>query len=473
MQANTAVWPALIRAVQSGLLLAGITLLGIPQGSIAASLFPAPPLGLRVTQFSTGVDYPTSMTVFGDGSLLVGETTPSASGGFANFYFGSGKLVRMTDTSYTGVADGAGTIVASGLAGAVTSVRQAGSLIVVATTGNGGPSGLGDEDITFLRPGATPVSPYTNLGSVHFHFPSFDAAVNIALDTRLTPGSPGSYDIFFSLGAGNTTGTPVGNVSITGLITAAKPAGSLYKMTVDTTGNTPSITSLQQMANGIRNSGGVLINQTTGDVYFGDNGYEDSHGVPVSADELNLLTAAQIASNTVTSFGYPGSYTDYATGVFHGGTGVPALAAFRATASGAESFGLNELAFAPSWFPPGLNQGIFGGFDGNFNLAGPGNNTNPVVYVDPTTGMYSYFIAGGQSGIGHLIGLASTGTTLFLADLASTDGWNAGVGAIYELSSVPEPASLVFAAAGLLAMAAARLRERLKARGPAMHERRE
>ena len=409
----------------------------------ATTLFPSPPAGLRVTQFATGLNFPTTMAVLPDGSLLAGTTPSSGLGGYEAYYLGSGQLIRMTDLDHNGVADGAGTVVAGNLPGAVTSVRQMGSLIAVATTGNGTQSGLGDADITFLQPGLNPDSPYSVAGSVHIHFPQFDAAINVAMDAMPTAGTPGSYDLFFSLGAGNTLGASVGNVALTGLVSTAQPAGSVVRMRIDTNNPTPVITGVQTVATGLRNSGGILINQTSGDVYFSDNGYEDQFGATVSADEVNLLTAAQIASNSAVAFGYPGSYTDYATGAFVGGTGVPPVAAFRPL-GGAESIGLNELAFMPSGFPAGLNSGIAGGFDGAFNFAGPANQTNPVVLLDPTTGNYIHFIAGGQTGVGHLIGLASTSSSLFLADMASVDGWNGGTGVIYQLSldPTPEPASL-------------------------------
>ncbi len=122
--------------------------------------------------------------------------------GFTAYYLGSGQLVRYSDPGNTGVADGPGVVVASGLPGAVTAVRDFGGLIAVATAGNTTIGGLGQGDITFLRPGASPASPYTQVGSVHVSFPSFDAAINLTLSDRPTPGSPGSYDLFFALGSG-------------------------------------------------------------------------------------------------------------------------------------------------------------------------------------------------------------------------------------------------------------------------------
>jgi hypothetical protein len=393
------------------------------------------------------------MTTLPDGSLLVGTTKPNSKAGFTAFYLGSGQLIRFTDVGNTGVADNGGVVVASGLAGAVTSVRNVGGLIAVATTGNGTLGGFGDADITFLRPGASPASPYTNLGDIHFNVPSPGAAINVALESRPTPGTPGSYDIFFGLGAGNNDGTPGAGYTVSGLTSGTLPAGSLYRMTVDTTGADPSVSSISRIADGIRNTGGILANQVTGNLYFGDNGY-DNNGTPVSADELNVLTWAQISSGAVTSFGYPGNYTDYGTGALVGGNGVPPIAAFLQL-NGEDSFGINELDFAPAGFPVGLNDGIFAGFDGDFNHSGSLNQSNPVMYYDFKTGTYSTFILGGQDGVGHLIGVTATENSLFLADLSSADGWAGGSGVIYELTaSTPEPSSWELIAIGLaLAMA--------------------
>ena len=415
----------------------------------ASMLFQTPPAGLRVTTFASGLNFPASMTTLPDGSLLVGTTAPAPQPGFAAYYFGSGQLVRFTDAANTGIADNAGAVVVSGLPGAVSTVRSVGGLIAVATVGNGTQAGLLQEDITFFRPGPNPASAYANLGGIHFSVPDRNGAVNITLDSRPTPGAPGSYDIFFSLGAGQNDGTAGSPYTLTGLASATLPAGSLYRATVDTTAATPSISNITRIADGIRNSGGILANQASGDAYFSDNGYENNAGVPVSADELGLLTAAQIDSCAVTSFGYPGSYTAYDSGAFVGGLGVPPIAAFRPL-NGAESFGINELAFAPAGFPMEWNDGIFAGFDGNFNHSGLLNNTNPMMFYDFKTGKYSPFIQGGQAGVGHLIGLASTDNALFLADLSSADGWIGGSGVIYEVATAtPEPSSAALLAIGL------------------------
>ena len=73
------------------------------------------------------------------------------------------------------------------------------------------------------------------------------------------------------------------------------------------------------MADGLRNTGGITHDAATGDLYFGDNGYETGT-TWTSADELNRLTQDSINAGT-THLGYPSSYTDYATGSFVGSTG--------------------------------------------------------------------------------------------------------------------------------------------------------
>src|ERR1043166_6758695 len=57
----------------------------------------------RVTVFASGLDCPLGMAKLSDGSLVV---TVNQGG---NFFSGSGKLIRLTDTNQNGVADGPAT----------------------------------------------------------------------------------------------------------------------------------------------------------------------------------------------------------------------------------------------------------------------------------------------------------------------------------------------------------------------------
>jgi hypothetical protein len=427
------------------LALVGVTVAAIP--GFSNPLFTSTPAGIDVTTFASNLNFPTSLVPLSNGSVLIGATTPAGTGNFTNFYTGSGQVLRFTQTN--GVADGPGTAIIPSLGGAVTSIRPLGDLLAVATAGNQTFAGLGSGDINIFKPGANPGDAYSNLGGLHFQFSAYDAAINLTLATVPT-GTPGVYDVYFVLGAGNSNGTPVpGGVAMTGLAAGTLAAGSLYKVTIDTNGVTPSVGTPVQLASGIRNSGGILV-APNGDVYFDDNGFE-SNLATVSADELNRLTAAQIASNTVFSFGYPDNYTD-ANGNVVGGAGVQPLAAFLTDANGA-MFGAAEMAFAPTNFPTGLNNGIFIGFDGQFSLTGIGNVNNPVLYYSFDTNTYTRFIDSGQAGIGHLIGLASTADALYISDFATGDGFPGGAGVVYELqSTVPEPAESALMLFGLTAV---------------------
>ena len=110
-----------------------------------------------------------------------------------------------------------------------------------------------------------------------------------------------------------------------------------------------------------------------------------------------------------------------------------------------ESEGPNEIAFAPSNFPAGLNNGLFIGFHGQFNKVGPpnpttgaGNEENPVVFYDLTTGTYWHFIGTQEPFIGHLDGMLSTSDALFMSDMADGSLFSAptNTGAIYEVMAV-------------------------------------
>jgi hypothetical protein len=75
-----------------------------------------------------------------------------------------------------------------------------------------------------------------------------------------------------------------------------------------------------------------------------------------------------------------------------------------------------------------------------------------VLFYSFDTNSYKRFIGSGQDGVGHLIGLASTNDTLYIADFASTDGFPGGAGVVYELTStVPEPATVALAFIGIAA----------------------
>src|SRR5687767_6794562 len=84
------------------------------------------PADFRVTTFATGLNFPYGMQQLPDGSLLVATSRPNAAGG--SYLNSTGQLVRLVDGDGDGMADGPGTVVATGLPGRMTDLRLAGSL---------------------------------------------------------------------------------------------------------------------------------------------------------------------------------------------------------------------------------------------------------------------------------------------------------------------------------------------------------
>ena len=132
---------------------------------------------------------------------------------------------------------------------------------------------------------------------------------------------------------------------------------------------------LQGWATGLRNAAGFAIHPETGDLYLQDNGidgFSDSNE-PHSADELNIIPAAQIGGK-IEDFGFPFNHVRYRTGRVVGG-GIQPWVAFQPLPdpkTGNEAEGPNDICFAPPEFPEGLNHGLFVGFHGRFNYAGSG-----------------------------------------------------------------------------------------------------
>ena len=304
-------------------------------------------------------------------------------------------------------------------------------------------------------------------GTIEFTIPTGWEHVPSGLALRETPGQPGSYDLFFQLGSfdNNTVTTETATISGLGLVSGTLEGDSIYMVTITDNGTSVIGAALTQIVDGVRNPAGIAFDPSTGDLYFEDNGIDTpgNRSEAFSADELNFLSATDIGGG-VDNFGYADNYTEYRTGNVIGGSGTQPLVAFQPIPSpnGDESEGAAEIAFAPAGFPDGLNNGIFVGFHGQFDLAGLDNEENPLVYVDLDTLDYFHFIGVGESGIGHLDGLLSAGNSLFIADLSSNGsmGNGAGAGVIYQIeflgpahvgvtSRVPEPSLVSFCLLGL------------------------
>lgn len=390
------------------------------------------PADFEVTVFASGLDFPNGMAELPDGSLIV-----TVDEGTDGYFDGQGKLIRLVDTDNDGVADGIPDELYSGLPPSLTAVCTADSLVFAMGAGT---------SIFIFRAGA-PADPLTLIGEVEFTYPITENNYhrNSALELRRSPGEPNRYDLFFQIGSQQNFETSTEIVTLSSVsvlnVSGLLPRDSAYMMTLEDQGTQLEMIDVTQIATGLRNASGFSVQQATGDLYFNDNGIDglvDSNE-PHSADELNTIAREDIGTS-VFNFGYPSTYTAYRTGTLVGSGGIQPLIAFQPVGdpeTGLRSEGPNGVAFAPPAFPDGLNTGVFLGFHGKFFFGGLANDENPVVYANPDTGSYFHFIRGQQEGIGHLIGLLSTRTTLYIADISSSgDLGEVGAGVIYKIRSL-------------------------------------
>jgi len=392
----------------------------------------------RITTFATNLSYPLGMARLTDGSLLVAVSDGTS---FGN---STGKLVRLVDVDQNGIADGPATVLYTGLPGGQTSLRIGGNLIFVTGQGRGKP-------ITVLRKGATPGAALSIVGQIHINYSVSWYHPHSALGIRATPGTTNTHDLFFQLGSqfnfDPTTHTAsISSSNILGA-TGTLLGDSIYWLTIIDRGNSVAASNLTQMATGLRNPAGFAFHPQSGEFYFQDNGIDglSDPNEPLSADELNVIPAAQAGPAPVEFFGFPTNYVEYRTGQIVGGQGIQPLVAFQPLpnpTTGDESEGPNDIAFAPPGFPDGLNNGIFVGFHGKYGAAGLANEENPLVYVDLTTTNYFHFIGDEEPNIGHLDGLLTTEDSLFVADFASNGSLSngGGRGVIYQIKSLVLPA---------------------------------
>ena len=391
----------------------------------------------RVTTFATNLSYPLGMVRLTDGSLLVAVNQGPS------FFSAPGRIVRLVDADLDGVADAPPAVLYSGLPAGQTSLRRGGNLLFVTGQGSGRP-------IVVLRAGATPDAPLSYAGQININYPGSWYHPHSALFTRDVPGTTNMFDLFFQLGSQHnydptTANGSISSTNITGAIGAIF-GDSIYRLTIIDRGTSVSASNLTQIARGLRNPAGFAFHPRTGDFYFQDNGIDglSDANEPMSADELNVIRAADLGTGSVKYFGFPTNYIEYRTGRNVGGLGVQPLVAFQPLpepANGNESEGPNDIVFAPPGFPAGLNNGIFVSFHGKFGGGGLANEENPLVYVDLATTNYFHFIEGHQVNVGHLDGLLATDDSLFVADLTTNGSLNSGngLGVIYQIKSLVLP----------------------------------
>src|SRR2546427_7826689 len=75
----------------------------------------------RITTFASGLDFPLGMAKLSDGSLLVAVSQGP------NFFNSTGQLLRFADSNQDGVADGAGSVLYTGLPGSQSALRVGGN----------------------------------------------------------------------------------------------------------------------------------------------------------------------------------------------------------------------------------------------------------------------------------------------------------------------------------------------------------
>jgi glucose/arabinose dehydrogenase len=387
----------------------------------------------RVTAFATGLNFPYGLDRLADGSLVVATSRPTLPGG--GYFATTGELLRFVDADDDGIADGPGTVVYTGLPGALTAVRRAGSLLFVSSALSG---------ITVLRIGA----PYVRIGEITLRFPLSGTEPwyhkSYALEVRPTPGGgTDTVDVFFNVGSQFNAAPTSGVVQVGGLVHPAIVVNgdAIHKITVTDGPGGPTFSAPVQIASGLRNAAGIAIHPARGDLYFADNGIDGlaDDTEPLSVDEINVIPFSQIGMGEAPFFGFPDSYTEYRTGRVVGGAGVQPLVTFQplAGATFPESEGPALIAIAPAGFPSPLNDGLFVGFHGQPSY-GIANEENPLVFYSFLHGTYCHFVSNEEPDVGHLNGVLSTDDSLFVADMATNGALGSSgtaKGVIYQIMS--------------------------------------
>ena len=392
------------------------------------------PEDFTITTYAGGLNFPVGMAELDDGSILT-----AVANGPTLFGSASGSILRLVDDDGDAIADRWIRLTEDLAVGGPTALDRAGDLLFV--TGQGQP-------ILILHMGTAPDYEITQVGRIDLN----DASLlhpNSALAARRVDGI---YELFFPLGSAvnfaKTTQTrPL--VSDFGL-SADLACDAIHRLTFRFDGETITGAEVIQIATGLRSASGLAFHPETGDLYFEDNGIDGLQNAieAHSADEINMIPNDQLGGE-IEDFGFPDHYIAYRTGEFVGGGAIPPLVAFLPLpdpATGSEAEGPNEIAFAPPGFPPGLNNGLFVGFHGQFFRGGRANEENPLVYVDLETREYFHFISNEEPAVGHLDGLLSSGDRLYVSDISNRGGLgfsDRNSGAIYVIRYTGPPFTAV------------------------------
>ncbi len=421
----------------------------VPAPTVAGSEPPPGPLALgsdpridpsrfQITEFASGVPYPTSMVELSDGSIL------AATNALGSYVASDGKLLRLVDQDGDGRADdiapvaivrrvgGSRLPVYVDLPGAVVQMRRASGLLVLTARQQM------RTQIVVLREPPIPGDPYTWLGAVRLEFPEDHLHDTYAIALRSGPAE-GSTEVYFNVGSGLNAEADTTRIEAAGLVDADLVTGSVYGMTLVDDGRRVEVTDLRLIATGLRNAAALAFHPTTGDLYLQDNGMErdDDIDEPVNADELNVIAADRLGVE-VPDFGYPDQYVAYRTGERVGTTAEMPIVAFQPIGT-SEAQGAAEFTFAPAGFPPPFDEGILIGFHGTYQEGGLANDENPVLWVDPDTAAVLEFIPNDAPQIGHPDSLLATHDSLYVADLSPAGPISGGSadGVIYRIAALP------------------------------------
>jgi glucose/arabinose dehydrogenase len=278
---------------------------------------------------------------------------------------------------------------------------------------------------------------YSPVGAIEFRFINA-LHTTYGLVTRPNPDDPAAWDLVFNIGANGNDRGSTRLVKLTGLIEDSLPDSAVYLATVRDDGASVIFSKPIAVATGIRNTSAMAFQPATGDLWISENGIdglEDPY-VSLGADELNVVPAAAIGGETI-DFGFPDTYTDYATGEVVGSSGAAPFAVFLPL-DGSENEGISSLAFAPALFPEELQSGLFAGFHGQFDLVGNENEENPLLWVSAESGEMRTIVGNDVATVGHIDTLVSTEEALYVADLCADGsiGQIEPCGVVYRVTAV-------------------------------------